>query len=316
LVWLDADNDGDVDFGESAIAGAAVELTGLDDRGQPVSRSATTDANGIFGFVDLRPTGAAGYTIREIQPVGYADGLDMLGTVNGVTVGNKSVNDTVSGIVLPGPNSLAENYNFGERRLTNEGGVQQGQTATIGYWQNKNGQKLIRSLNGGPTSTQLGTWLAATFPNMYGASTGTSNLVGKANADVAAFYKTLFARTAATAAGGGPAKMDAQVMATALAVYVTNDALAGTTAADYGFLVTDNGVGSRTFNVGTSGAAFGVADDFDVTVLDLLLAVNSRSKNGLLYDLDADGDANDSVETGFRTKANNVFTAINEAGDI
>ena len=51
-------------------------------------------------------------------------------------------------------------------------------------------------------------------------------------------------------------------------------------------------------------------------MLDLLLAVNSRSHNGLLYDLDGDGDANDSVETSCRTLANDLFTAINQAGDI
>src|SRR5207247_2343306 len=131
-----------------------------------------------------------------------------------------------------------------------EGGVAHGQTATIGFWQNKNGQALINALNGGSTSTQLGNWLAANFPNLYGAGAGANNLAGKTNAQVAAFYKTLFARTAKTAAGGGPAKMDAQVLATALAVYVTNQTLAGTTAAAYGFLVTENGVGTRTFNVG------------------------------------------------------------------
>ena len=221
LVWLDADNDGEVDFGETAITGVAVELTGLDDRGQAVSRTATTDANGVYAFLDLRPSSAAGYTIRELQPAGYVDGLDILGTVNGVAVGNNSVNDTFYGVVLPRPNSLAENYNFGERPVA-ASPVQHGQTATIGFWQNKNGQNLIKALNGGPTATQLGNWLAATFPNMYGAFAGANNLAGKTNAEVAAFYKTLFARTKCNAAGGGPPKMDAQVLATALAVYVTN----------------------------------------------------------------------------------------------
>jgi hypothetical protein len=110
--------------------------------------------------------------------------------------------------------------------------------------------------------------------------------------------------------------MDAQVMATAFAVYVTNQALAGTTAASFGFQVTENGVGTRTFNVSTNGVAVGVADNSLVAVLDLLLAVNCRSKNGLLFDLDGDGAANDTLETSWRTMANNVFSAINEAGDI
>ena len=315
LVWRDEDNDGQVDFGEAAITSAAIELTGLDERGNAVNRSVTTDVNGIYAFSDLRPSNAAGYSIRELQPAGYLEGLDVLGTVNGVTVGNASVNDIFSGVVLPRPGSFAENYNFGERP-TADGGVTAGQTATIGFWQNNNGQNLIKALNGGSNSTQLSNWLATSFSNMYGANAGVNNLAGKTNADVAAFYKTLFARTAATAAGGGPAKMDAQVLATAFAVYVTNQSLAGTTAASYGFLVTANGVGTRTFNVGGSGAAFGVANNSLVSVMDLLLAVNSRSRNGLLYDLDGDGDANDSMETSYRTMGNNVFSAINEAGDI
>jgi hypothetical protein len=315
LVWRDSDNDGQVDFGEAAVPGVTVVLTGLDDRGNAVSRSATTDANGVYAFTDLRPSGAAGYTIHESQPAGYADGLDSPGSVNGVAVGDGSVNDTFSAVVLPRPGSLAEDYNFGERPPA-AGGVTSGQTATIGFWQNKNGQDLIKSLNGGPTSTQLGNWLAANFPNMYGVAAGANNLAGRTNAQVAAFYKTLFARTAHTAAGGGPAKVDAQVMATALAVYVTNQSLAGTTASAYGFQVSEAGVGTRTFDVGGSGAAFGVAANSQVGVLDLLLAVNSRSRNGLLYDLDGDGDATDAQETSYRTMANNVFSAINEAGDI
>jgi hypothetical protein len=59
-----------------------------------------------------------------------------------------------------------------------------------------------------------------------------------------------------------------------------------------------------------------VEDDSDVTILDLLLATNNYSINGVLYDLDGDGDADDDLETLFRTMANDVFSAINELGDI
>src|SRR5439155_21120273 len=118
----------------------------------------------------------------------------------------------------------------------------------------RNGQNLILALNGGATATQLGHWLAVTFPTMYGA------LAGKTNASVAAFYKTLFARTSSSAPAGPP-KTDAQVLATAFAVYVTHQTLAGTTAAAYGFQVTATGVGTRSFNVRNNGAAFGVANN-------------------------------------------------------
>ena len=48
----------------------------------------------------------------------------------------------------------------------------------------------------------------------------------------------------------------------------------------------------------------------------LLLATNSLSINGILYDLDSDGDANDEQDILLRTMANDVFSAINEQGDI
>src|SRR3954452_15828499 len=139
MVWRDFNNNGEVDFGEAAIVGVAVELTGLDDRGNAVSRGVTTDANGIYAFSDLRPSNAAGYTLHELQPAGYVDGVDSLGAVNGVAVGSDSVNDAFSAVVLPRPGSLAENYNFGERPPSG-GGVTSGLTATIGFWQNNNGQ--------------------------------------------------------------------------------------------------------------------------------------------------------------------------------
>jgi hypothetical protein len=193
------------------------------------------------------------------------------------------------------------------------GNVQPGQTATIGFWQNQNGQDLIRSLNGGASSTQLGDWLAATFSNLYGASAGANNLAGKTNEEVAALYMSLFERNGQTSPGGPP-KLDAQVLATALAVYVTNETLAGTTAAAYGFTVTEHGLGVSTFTVGSSGAAFGVADDTTLTVLDILLATNAQTVNGLLYDLDGSGTISDA-ERALRELANAVYTAINEQGD-
>ena len=133
---------------------------------------------------------------------------------------------------------------------------------------------------------------------------------------MAAFYTTLFMRTKKTAAGSGPPKVDAQILAVALAAYVTNENLAGSAAEDYGFTVDAYGTGAATFNVGNNGAAFGVANGSEVRILDLLLAVNSRSTNGLLYDLNGNGRTTDANEELYRTMANNVFSGINEFGDI
>lgn len=256
LVWEDFNNDGEVNFGELAIEEALLALTGTDDRGNAVDRVMETDAQGIAEFLDLRP---GNYTLRQIQPAGYIDGRDSLGTVNGIVTGDDTMNDEFRQLVLPMPGSTAVNYNFGERPAP-EGAVSSGQTAAIGFWQNRQGQNLIKSLNGGPNATQLGNWLAATFPNMYGAQAGAASLAGKTNAQIADIYTALFKRNANTSPGGPP-KLDAQVLATALAVYVTNETLAAVTAAAYGFQVTVHGVGVSTFNVGARGAAFGVTND-------------------------------------------------------
>ena len=74
----------------------------------------------------------------------------------------------------------------------------------------------------------------------------------------------------------------------------------------YGFIVSGNGVATSTYNVGTSGAAFGVADNTVMTVMDILLAADAQAVNGVLYN----GDATR------RNQANNVFSAINQAGGI
>jgi hypothetical protein len=307
LVWVDFNNDGLVDFNERVIEGAVITLTGTNDLGEPVLEIVLTDGDGIYTFGNLRPSNAAGYTITESQPGGYLDGRDTLGTIDNVTVGNVVVNDAFSSILLGGSGTVAENYNFGERPATT-GGVSSGQAAGIGFWQNKHGQNLIKALNGGANATQLGHWLAATFPNMYAA------LHGLTNAQVAAHYKVLFSQNGQSSPGGPP-KMDAQVMATALAVYMTNQSLAGATATAYGFQVTQYGVGARAFNVGNKGAAFGVANNSDLSVMDLLLAVNARSHNGLLDDQNGDGVISASEES-LRSMANDVFSGINEAGNM
>ena len=62
----------------------------------------------------------------------------------------------------------------------------------------------------------------------------------------------------------GTPKVDAQFMAVAFATYFTSSNLSGGTAAQsYGFNVTDTGIGTKVVNVGSSGAAFGVADNTD-----------------------------------------------------
>jgi hypothetical protein len=66
------------------------------------------------------------------------------------------------------------------------------------------------------------------------------------------------------------------------------------------------GVATATVNVGSNGAAFGVADNTVMTVMDLLLAADAQAVDGVLY----------NGNTAKRNKANAVFSAINQAGGL
>ncbi|MCP3937059.1 MAG: hypothetical protein GY708_17020, partial [Actinomycetia bacterium] len=81
FVWHDANQDGHVNFGEQAIEDAIVNLTGTDDRGNAVNLSTDTDEQGMYSFDNLRP---GQYTLNEVQPAGFDDGLDRVGTLGGV----------------------------------------------------------------------------------------------------------------------------------------------------------------------------------------------------------------------------------------
>jgi hypothetical protein len=288
VVFSDFNNDGQIDFGEQGIAGVPITLTGTDFLGNSVNLSQTTDVAGTYVFLNLLP---GSYTITESQqPVGYTPGIASVGTGGGTVSGAQFTVSLAAGVD-------AMNYNYGERP-TATGTVHTGQTAGIGFWNNKNGQALIKALNGG-VGTQLGDWLAATFPHMFGVSSGSNNLAGKNNAYVASFFQSRFVVHGQ--------KLDAQVLATALAVYVTDATLDSTSVgSQYGFTVSGNGVATATFNVGGDGAAFGVTNNTTMTVMNLLLAVDAQSVNGILYN----GD------TTKRNMANDIFSDINEAGGI
>lgn len=179
-----------------------------------------------------------------------------------------------------------------------------GMTATIGFWQNKNGQALLKSLNGGPNATQLGNWLAINFPNLWGANAGPNNLAGRTNTQVAAFFVSKFSVKGM--------KLDAQILGAAFATYVTNSALAGNVAAKYGFIVNGTGTGAAGVNVGGNGAAFGVANNSVLSIWEVLKATDTKSAGG------AGATQFDPFNgsKGMRGMANTVFTFINETGDI
>jgi len=288
-VYVDGNNNGTRQAGEAGVGGVAVTLTGTDDRGAAVSRTATTAADGCYSFTGLRP---GAYAVTETQPAGYTDGKDRAGTAGGST----AVNDQVSGVALA-PGAAATGYLFGETLAANP--IQPNETATIGYWRNKNGQGLITGFNGDPASPRLSAWLAATFANTFGAAAGANDLTGMTNAQVAAYYANLFDDNPAP-------KAETQMLAVALNVYASTASLSSETAGSP-FNATAGGLGSRTWALtAVEAPAFGLSAGQPYTVLQLLTAANARAENGSLY----------SGNSAARGAVAGVFSSINEAGHV
>ena len=110
FVYFDPNNNGLKEAGEPPIAGATLTLTGTDDLGNPVSKTATTDGAGAYSFTNLRP---GTYLVSETQPAPYLDGKDAVGTVGGSVNGTLVPPDAIGSIVLAAGAS-GINYNFGE----------------------------------------------------------------------------------------------------------------------------------------------------------------------------------------------------------
>jgi hypothetical protein len=172
-----------------------------------------------------------------------------------------------------------------------------GQTAILDFWGGDGGRALIHGFHGGPRSTRLGNWLAATLPNLFGRRSKL-DLTGKTNLVVATLLQTLLRAQAPRA--------DAQLLATALGVYASTESLGGRVAERFGFQVTGKGVGASCCNVGPRGAPFGVPDGSTPTVLELLRAADRNSPSGRLLRGDAE----------LLEQAGRLFELINQFGGI
>ncbi len=105
FVYVDANNNGVRDTGEPPIPGVLITVTGIDDLGQAVLLTDTTDSQGRYQFAYLRP---GTYRITETQPASYIDGQEQNGTP-AATIGD----DYFDGLTLTW-GQLAGDYNFGE----------------------------------------------------------------------------------------------------------------------------------------------------------------------------------------------------------
>jgi len=295
-VFVDTNENGLYDADEMGIDGVTIDL--LDAASSEVVGTVATADGGYYQLEDFDP---GTYRIRETQPSGVTDGAEHIGSAGGSIVANDVMEVDLARVD-------GSDYDFSEIGLP----VTSGDTATIGFWQNKHGQALIAEGGAG-----LADWLTANFGNIFGDA-----FVGAGGEDVAAFYKNQLFKQKATKGAAGPAKVDAQFMAVALATYFTDIDLAGTVAAQYGFNVTDTGIATRIVNVGDSGDAFGVANGTDRTIMQLLLAVNDLTdqpdaEDGFAHIHDRDGNGIiDQAEAQLRALADAIFSGINEQGDI
>ena len=165
-----------------------------------------------------------------------------------------------------------------------------GASATIGFWHNKNGKAVILSaqpVNG----VSLPNWLATNFPHLFGS------LAGKTNLDV---YNLFNSRTNHYFGDNGAPKVNAQVMCTVLASYfdlVNNNA----TAQKFGF---SGNLGGFMFNVGANGAAFNVANNTSISIMQALKAVDSHTS------------ASGVIDASYAGIYNTVFDYFNNKFDI
>jgi hypothetical protein len=209
----------------------------------------------------------------------------------------------------------AANYTFayssaGKLTVNRNGTVTNGYAATIGFWQNNNGRAMLLAEGKTAAGNTLANWLAATYPNLFGTNAGANNLTNKTNQDVVNLYLRLFS----TPVNG--MKLDAQIMAVALAVYATTDSLGGLTvvggknlAVKYGFSHDAGGLGSLTYDVTTNNAAFGNPANTLLTVNQILAQANANAV-GTATGVTMYG--NDAAK---QQLAMNVFQGINEEGD-
>ena len=262
-------------------------LTGTTTSCATVSITRTTRHDGTYAFTNLRP---GTYRVTESQPGYYTDGKDTLGNLGG----SKPSNDVLS--VTIGSNAAAVNYNFGE--LTNTGcSVSCCDTGSTAFWRGI-GQGLLLSLNGSSNATNLGSWLATNFPNLFGSSSG-SSLYGKTNAQVANAFNARFGDSART--------VEAQAMASAFAIYASSSSLSGGSyASAFGFHVTTSGIASRNVNVAGAGSSLGLSNNATTTLMDSLRRTDSRSSAGVF----------NSGSSSARSAVRGLFDMVNDIGGI
>jgi hypothetical protein len=203
-------------------------------------------------------------------------------------------------------NSAADQGGAAEQFTLQGAIVGRGNAATIGFWANKNGKALL----GTYTTSDIGNWLATTYPNLFG------NLSGATGPQVYTYFVKL------KSASGLTNSTMTDALAVAMSEWVTTSGLGWNTSSTgpthYGFIQGPGGVGlgSLYFNVTNNGASFGVANNTLLTVDQILAYYNSHTVRT--------GGSSTALPTwvvyGGNTSllngANVVLDGINQTGDI
>ena len=120
VVFDDCSDDGIQQADEMGIAGVTITLNGVDDLGNTVTMVTMTNSQGAYNFTPLNP---GTYSLTETQPAGYFQGINSVGTVNGVHVGQLGPGvDVISNIMLVSCDQ-GINYNFAEISPSSLSGV-------------------------------------------------------------------------------------------------------------------------------------------------------------------------------------------------
>ncbi len=280
---LNADEGGDGVTGFTPVSGADVTVN-LDGSGAIPDISAPTDLppadpSSISGLTDALGQFAVTFT-SAIAGTVTGNGLATF-TLDGVNLVRDTDPTTLGAVAGPNGSGPAIKTFIG----------QQGHTATIGFWHNKNGKAVILSSAG----TNLSNWLATNFPNLYGSLAGATNLQ----------VHNFFVSGTNSYFGSKGTKTNAQVLAVALAVYFT-DVSNTAVAQSFGF---GGSLGNTIVSINGNASAFaGYLEPGGTTISinNMLAAANFNAVGGVIF-----GGAGSNWK-----KVNDQFSFVNEAFDI
>ncbi|MDR0337863.1 MAG: hypothetical protein LBI18_12315, partial [Planctomycetaceae bacterium] len=158
-VYEDNNNNGNRDPNEPGIDGVTIYLCVVDENGVQTNIAQTvTHDGGKYSFDGLLEPGKT-YCLTEKNPDDYCDGINSIGTVDGVTIGEfKSDNPDAMTNITVGSGQQGIEYNFAENRRGNLNGY-------VYEDANKNGQK--DSTETGIANAVLTLWVWDAANNQY-----------------------------------------------------------------------------------------------------------------------------------------------------